>query len=144
MQRSVPYIFTFTGERSLSLEMMVKQFNETYKPNDIQNVAVVPLPDGQELFGSLIVEELQELALGFDNGDRTEIFDAIIDIIYVCAQQGQLHGYPIDAGLREVQRSNMSKLGEDGKPILREDGKVLKGPNFSEPNLAAILEQQNG
>lgn len=128
----------------MSLEMMVKQFNETYKVDSIQNTAVVPLPKDQELWGSLIVEELQELALGFDNGDPVEIFDALVDIIYVCAQQGQLHGYPIDAGLREVHRSNMSKLGEDGLPMLREDGKVLKGPSFEEPNLAVILEKQRG
>lgn len=119
---------------------MVKQFNETYKPDDISPVPRVPMPDDQELFGSLIVEELHELARGFDNGDPVEIFDAICDIIYVTAQQAHLHGYPLDEGLREVQRSNMSKLGLDGEPIIREDGKVLKGPNYSPPNLRKVLD----
>ena len=122
------------------LEQMVEQFNETFKSEDISKGPRVPMPEAQELMGSLIVEEIQELALGFDNGDPVEIFDAICDIIYVTSQQAHLHGYPIDAGLREVHRSNMSKLGEDGLPVLRDDGKVLKGPEFSEPNLKKILD----
>ncbi len=123
----------------MSLGNMINQFNETYKPNDIESKPVMPTKDQQSTFGELIMEEVSELAIAFDKGDITETFDAIIDIIYVTAQQGALYGYPIDEGLREVHRSNMSKLGTDGKPVIREDGKVLKGPDFSEPNLKAIL-----
>lgn len=117
---------------------MIQEFNLTYKPDDISPVPRVPMPKAQELFGGLIVEELQELALGFDNGDPVEIFDAICDIIYVTWQQAHLHGYPVAEGLKEVHRSNMSKL-QGGKPLLREDGKVLKGDQFSEPNLEEVL-----
>lgn len=80
-----------------------------------------------------------ELNEALDEDDMTGIFDAGIDIIYVTAQQLLTLGYPVEAGLREVHSSNMSKLGDDGKPIFREDGKVLKGPNFAPPDLEAIL-----
>lgn len=118
---------------------MINQFNETYKANEIATEVQVPTKEQQSLMGELIMEEVAELALGFENKDTVEIFDAICDIIYVTAQQACLHGYPVDSGLREVHRSNMSKLQEDGTPLLREDGKVLKGPNFSEPDLGKLL-----
>ena len=82
-----------------------------------------------------------ELNEAIDNGDIVEVADALADILYVTAQQATVIGMPVTALLREVQRSNMSKLGLDGKPIYREDGKVLKGPNFSEPNIAKILKE---
>ena len=91
------------------------------------------------LCNDLIAEELMELNDAFDNADIVEIADALTDIIYVAAQQAVKWGLPIDALLREVQRSNMSKLGADGLPIYREDGKVLKGPNFSEPQISTVL-----
>jgi predicted HAD superfamily Cof-like phosphohydrolase len=122
------------------LEQQVKQFNDTYKATDIHSTPTVPTKEQQSTFGELIMEEVAELALAFEREDPVETFDAILDIIYVTAQQGHLYGYPIEAGLREVHRSNMSKLGEDGLPILREDGKVLKGPNFSPPDLKGLLE----
>jgi predicted HAD superfamily Cof-like phosphohydrolase len=90
-------------------------------------------------WGNLIIEELQELAIAFDKQDPVEFLDAIADIIYVTAQQADLYGWPLDAALREVHRSNMSKLDADGNPIIREDGKVLKGPDFSEPELSQFI-----
>tara|TARA_R110002074_G_scaffold104568_2_gene225843 strand:+ start:7521 stop:7826 length:306 start_codon:yes stop_codon:yes gene_type:complete len=90
---------------------------------------------------NLILEELMELNDAIDAGDIVEIADAIADIIYVTAQQAVTLGFPVDALLREVQRSNMSKLGADGLPIFRDDGKVLKGPNFSEPNITKVLTE---
>jgi predicted HAD superfamily Cof-like phosphohydrolase len=122
---------------------MVNQFNETYKANDISEVAVVPTKEQQSTFGELIMEEVAELALGFENEDPVEIYDAIIDIIFVTAQQGALYGYPIDVGLREVMRSNMTKLDADGNPIIREDGKVLKSSLFEEPNLAQFIIKED-
>jgi len=118
---------------------MVTQFNETYKSNDICENPTVPGIEDMKTWGNLIVEELQELAVAHDKKDPVEFLDAIADIIYVTAQQAQLYGWPLDAALREVHRSNMSKLGKDGKPIIREDGKVLKGPGFSEPVLGPLL-----
>lgn len=121
-----------------SLEMMVRQFNEVY---EVEESPKPKLPTEAEatLCNNLILEELAELNDAFDTQNIVEIADAITDIIYVTAQQGAKMGLPIDALLREVQRSNLSKLGDDGKPIRREDGKVLKGPNFSEPNISGIL-----
>jgi len=119
---------------------MVNQFNETYKADDIRKEPTVPTASEMKAAGDIIIEELMELAIAHEKEDKVEMFDAFVDILYATAQQAHLYGFPIAAGLREVHRSNMSKLGEDGKPIIREDGKVLKGPNFSEPNLAKILE----
>ena len=122
----------------MTLEYQVTQFNETY---DVPMALKPTLPTEYEatLCNDLIAEELMELNDAFDNADIVEIADALTDIIYVAAQQAVKWGLPIDALLREVQRSNMSKLGADGLPIFREDGKVLKGPDFSEPRIAQIL-----
>ena len=68
------------------------------------------------------------------------VADALTDILYVTYGAGHAFGIDLDKCFTEVQRSNMSKLGEDGKPIYREDGKVMKGPNFSEPDLESILQ----
>lgn len=127
---------------SNSIEQMVRQFNDTFKPGESKEVATLPDEAGATLMNNLILEELQELNEAFDQGDIIGVADALADILYVTAQQAALHGFPVDALLREVQRSNMSKLGADGNPIIRDDGKVLKGPNFSEPNLAAVLNTQ--
>ena len=121
---------------------MVQQFNETYKANDIRTTATVPTVKEMKAAGDIIVEELMELAIAHEKGDKVEMLDAFTDIIYATAQQAHLYGFPIAESLREVHRSNMSKLGEDGLPIIREDGKVLKGPKFSEPNLKKILDAQ--
>jgi len=122
----------------MTLEYQVTQFNETY---NVPMASKPTLPTEYEatLCNDLIAEELMELNDAFDNADIVEIADALTDIIYVAAQQAVKWGLPIDALLREVQRSNMSKLGADGLPIFREDGKVLKGPDFSEPRIAQIL-----
>lgn len=121
---------------------MVEQFNTTYKPDHIMQEPTVP-PTGEEqaLFGNIIVEELQELAIAFDKNDKVEVFDAGLDIIYATAQQLQMWGFPVDAGLREVHRSNMSKLDDEGNPIIRKDGKVLKGSNYTSPDLAKVLNE---
>ena len=89
---------------------------------------------------NLIKEELDELKEAMHNKDLLEIADALTDILYVTYGAGHAFGIDLDSCFREVQRSNMSKLGEDGKPIYREDGKVLKGPNYSEPDLKKTLQ----
>lgn len=122
----------------MSLEQQVKQFNVTYG-KAMSNTPRLPTEPEATLMNNLIMEEVQELNEAMDAGDLVEIADAIGDIIYVAAQQATILGIPIDAVLREIQRSNMSKLGADGKPIYRADGKVLKGPNFSEPDIARML-----
>ncbi len=87
----------------------------------------------------LITEELQELLDAEAANDIVEVADALSDLSYVIAGMALEYGIDLDACVAEVHRSNMSKLGADGKPIYREDGKVLKGPGSFKPNLRAIL-----
>ena len=93
-----------------------------------------------ELRIELISEELNELWDAFDARDIVEVADALTDILYVTYGAAHAFGIDIDKCFDEVQRSNMSKLGEDGKPIYREDGKVQKGPNYFKPDLKKILQ----
>lgn len=90
----------------------------------------------------LILEELKEFGEGIDNKNIISVADALADILYVVYGAGHEFGVDLDSCFEEVHRSNMSKLGADGKPIYREDGKVLKGPNYSPPDLETVLESQ--
>ena len=83
----------------------------------------------------LIKEELDELKEAMDNNDLLEVADALTDILYVTYGAGHAFGINLDKCFEEVQKSNMSKLGSDGKPIYNENGKVMKGPNYFKPNL---------
>ena len=93
----------------------------------------------RELRVELIQEEVQELIEAIDNKDMVEIADALTDILYVVYGAGHAFGIDLDACFDEVHASNMSKLGEDGRPVKREDGKVMKGPGFFAPDLESIL-----
>jgi len=93
-----------------------------------------------ELRVSLIEEELDELREAVADNDLVGIADALTDILYVTYGAGLAYGIDLDECFLEVHESNMSKLGENGKPIYREDGKVLKGPNYFEPDLGAVLD----
>ena len=99
-----------------------------------------PSPELAKLRLELIREEVEELNVGIEGMDIVEIADALTDILYVVYGAGHAFGIDLDECYAEVHRSNMSKLGEDGKPIYREDGKVLKGPNYFHPNLKDILD----
>ncbi|MBK9177602.1 MAG: nucleoside triphosphate pyrophosphohydrolase family protein [Flavobacteriales bacterium] len=89
----------------------------------------------------LIREENEEYLDAAMKGDLVEVADALGDILYILCGTLLKHGleHKIDQVFREIQRSNMSKLGADGKPIYREDGKVMKGPGYFKPDIAAIL-----
>jgi len=103
-----------------------------------QEVLYVPtLPDFNlaALRLDLIEEEVQELRDGLGNQDLLEIADALTDILYVVYGAGHAFGIDLDDCFDEVHRSNMTKLGEDGRPLYRDDGKVMKGPNYREPDL---------
>jgi len=88
----------------------------------------------------LIKEELQELEEAMNNKDLKEIADALTDILYVAYGAGYAYGIDLDKCFKEVQRANMSKLGKDGKPIFNESGKIMKGPNYTKPNLKQFVE----
>ena len=88
---------------------------------------------------SLIEEELKEFKDALFNKDIKEVADALTDILYVTYGAGHAFGINLDDCFGEVQRSNMSKLGNDGKPIYNEHGKVMKGPNYFKPDLKKIL-----
>ena len=88
----------------------------------------------------LIKEELEELTDAIKKKDLLEVADALTDILYVTYGAGYAYGIDLDKCFKEVQRANMSKLGEDGKPIYNEKGKVMKGPNYLEPNLKRFVE----
>ena len=83
----------------------------------------------------LIEEEVQELRDGLGKQSMLEIADALTDILYVVYGAGHSFGIDLDDCFHEVHRSNMTKLGEDGRPMYRDDGKVMKGPNYEEPDL---------
>ena len=87
----------------------------------------------------LIKEELQELTEAMNNKDLLEVADALTDILYVTYGAGHAFGIDLDKCFEEVQNSNMSKLGEDGKPIHNESGKVMKGPNYFKPDLSKFV-----
>ena len=117
----------------------VRIFMETFG----QMVRTKPqFPDEKtiELRFDLIKEELDELEHAIRTKDLKEVADALTDILYVTYGAGYAYGIDLDKCFKEVQRANMSKLGKDGKPIYNEKGKVMKGPNYSEPNLKKFVE----
>ncbi|WP_435085343.1 phosphoribosyl-ATP diphosphatase [Candidatus Pelagibacter bacterium nBUS_33] len=87
----------------------------------------------------LIKEELDELQEAMKNNDLLEVADALTDILYVAYGAGHAFGIDLDKCFDEVQNSNMSKLGENGKPIYNESGKVMKGPNYFKPDLSKFV-----
>ena len=88
---------------------------------------------------NLIEEELNEFKVAISKKDLKEVADALTDILYVTYGAGHAFGINLDDCFEEVQKSNMSKLGSDGKPIYNEQGKVMKGPNYFKPNLNKFL-----
>ncbi len=89
---------------------------------------------------NLINEELEEFKQAIKNNDIKEVADALTDILYVTYGAGHAFGINLDSCFDEVQRSNMSKLGNDGKPIYNEEGKVMKGPKYFKPDLNKFLK----
>lgn len=96
-------------------------------------------PERAQLRSSLIAEELEEYVAAVRDGDLVAVADALGDLLYVVYGTGVEHGIDLIPVFTEIHRSNMSKLGADGKPVLRDDGKILKGPDYSPPNLAAVV-----
>ena len=116
----------------------VKKFMETFG-QEIKEKACFPSDKISTLRYELIREELEELQEAINNKDIKEVADALTDILYVTYGAGHAFGINLDECFKEVQRSNMSKLGQDGRPIYDEKGKVMKGPNYFKPNLSKYL-----
>ena len=117
----------------------VKTFMQTFG-QEIKIKAKFPEEKIVKLRYHLIKEELNELQNAIKTKDLKEIADALTDILYVTYGAGHAYGIDLDKCFKEVQKSNMSKLGEDGKPIYNEKGKVMKGSKYFEPNLRQFIE----
>lgn len=121
----------------------VHEFHSAFKLG-IKNTPTADIgTDRNKLRFNLMKEENEEYLEAAENNDLVEVADALGDMLYILCGTIIEHGMQdkIEEVFNEIQRSNMSKLGEDGKPIYREDGKVLKGPNYFKPNIGAILEK---
>jgi len=116
----------------------VKKFMQTFG-QEVKDKTAFPNEKIVQLRYDLIKEELDELNQAIKDKDIKEIADALTDILYVTYGAGHAFGIDLDKCFDEVQKSNMSKLGSDGKPIYNESGKVMKGPNYFKPNLNKFL-----
>ena len=116
----------------------VKKFMQTFG-QEIKEKACFPSNNITSLRFELIKEELDELKVAIDNNDIKEVADALTDILYVTYGAGHAFGINLDKCFEEVQNSNMSKLGLDGKPIYNEKGKVMKGPKYFKPDLSKFV-----
>jgi len=127
---------------------MQKQLNSVKEFHQAFGLGVSETPKGDlgesknMLRYNLMKEENEEYLEAVQNDDKVEIADALGDMLYILCGTIIEHGlqHKIEEVFDEIQRSNMSKLGEDGKPIYREDGKVMKGPNYFKPDFSLILK----
>ena len=120
----------------------VQEFHTAFKIG-YKNDPVADLGEAKNVLRfNLMKEENEEYLEAVQNNDLVETADALGDMLYILCGTIIEHGmqHKIEEVFNEIQRSNMSKLGEDGKPIYREDGKVLKGPNYFKPNIKAVLD----
>ena len=116
----------------------VRLFMQNYG-QEVKNKAEFSNEKTNKLRMDLIKEELEELQQAMKDKNLLEVADALTDILYVTYGAGHAFGIDLDKCFDEVQRSNMSKLGKDGKPIYNDQGKVMKGPNYFKPNLSKYL-----
>ena len=122
----------------------VQDFHEAFGLG-VEHKPVARLSDQKlKLRFDLMDEENKEYLEAAENNDLVEVADALGDMLYILCGTILEHGmqYKIEEVFNEIQRSNMSKLGEDGQPIYRADGKVMKGPNYFKPNLESILDKE--
>ena len=117
----------------------VKKFMEIFG-QEVKTKAEFPSEKIIRLRYGLIKEELDEFEQALKDRDLKEVADSLTDILYVTYGAGHAFGIDLDKCFNEVQRSNMSKLGEDGKPIYNEHGKVMKGPKYFQPNLGKFIK----
>jgi predicted HAD superfamily Cof-like phosphohydrolase len=121
---------------------LVREFHLAYEL-PVADAPSADLPAGQvALRQDLIDEEVSELRAAAADADLVGVADALADIVYVAYGTALVYGIDLDAVLDEVHASNMTKLGADGRPVRRADGKVLKGPDYRPPDVAAVLSRQ--
>ncbi|WP_111765105.1 nucleotide pyrophosphohydrolase [Nakamurella deserti] len=119
----------------------VAEFHTAYEL-PLRTSATVEVGDAQvELRQALIEEEVAELAAAARAGDLVGVADALADIVYVAYGTAHVYGIDLDAVIDAVHTSNMTKLGADGRPVRRSDGKILKGPDYRPPEIAAVLHR---
>ena len=116
----------------------VKKFMQTFG-QEVKNKAEFPEEKIVKLRLNLIQEELDEFREAVKKKDIKEVADALTDILYVTYGAGHAFGIDLDSCFEEVQNSNMSKLGDDGKPIFNDQGKVMKGPKYFKPDLSKYI-----
>ena len=117
----------------------VKKFMETFG-QEVKSKPAFPSEKISKLRYDLIKEELDEFQEALKDKNLKEVADSLTDLLFVTYGAGHAFGIDLDKCFDEVQRSNMSKLGADGKPIYNEHGKVMKGPNYFEPNLKKFID----
>ena len=120
----------------------VKEFHEAFGIQNNEAPTTALSKEEIQLRHDLIKEENEEYLEAALNGDIVEIADALGDQLYILCGTMLKHGlqHKMEEVFDEIQRSNMSKLGDDGKPVLREDGKILKGPGYFRPDLSKFIE----
>lgn len=121
--------------------LAVKEFHKAFKLDYLNEPTANLGLDKNKLRFNLMKEENEEYLEAANNNDLIEVADALGDMLYILCGTIIEHGMQdkIEEVFDEIQRSNMSKLGNDGNPIFREDGKVMKGPNYFKPNISKIL-----
>lgn len=128
---------------------MEKAFEQLWEFHEVYNCArsnTVKFSDDatREMRINILKEEWEEYLAAEEENDIVEVADALADIIYIAIGTAVSYGIPMDKIFNEVHASNMSKLDEDGNPIYREDGKILKGANYFKPDVKGILEGSKG
>jgi len=110
---------------------MAREFRRAYE--------CVDSPDNEQMQMDLIIEEMKEFEASAAFDTDAEAFKELCDVVYVCAQYAANQRWDLDEGLKRVHESNLTKLGSDGKPLRRADGKVMKGPNYKPPVLTDLV-----
>jgi predicted HAD superfamily Cof-like phosphohydrolase len=129
-------------DRGIDISTAVAEFHKAFSL-PMRDTPTAEIDSGlAKLRVALLEEEVDEFVSASEKGDLTGIADALADIVYVIYGTALTYGIDLDAVLCEVHRSNMSKLGNDGKPLIRDDGKVLKSDRYFPPDIAAVLGRQ--
>ena len=123
------------------IQEQVLEFHDKYEVNTA-HVPSFPSRERQLLRENLIEEELEELRSASISNDLVEVADALGDLAYVVFGAAIEYGIDLETVVNEIHKSNLSKLGLDGKPLYREDGKVIKGPNYEPPDIRTLLIYQ--